>query len=251
VNKDEMTIVTGGGRGIGRAIALRMARETAVTVVGRTQSDLISVCHEVEMAGGSALFCTGDVTDPATADLASLAWSSHRVRNLVLNAGIGKSALPHEYDTALFQSIMDVNVMGAFHFIKAFVPKMIENGGGNIILMSSVSGLVGSKRNAPYTASKHALVGFAKGMAQDYGAQGIVTVAICPGYVETAMTERSIQKRVELHGISREEARTKIERINPQHRLIQPEEVAEMIAFVCSGLVPSLSGSAIVLSGGA
>ncbi len=246
------TIVTGATRGIGRAIALRMAKKTAVVPVARTQEDIESLCDDLRTKGAHAGGVFGDVSDWETAHAAYTQCRQHgwEPHNLVLNAGIGKSALPHVYASEEFQKIMDVNVMGAFHFIKTFVPRMMENGGGNIILMSSVSGLVASKQDAPYIASKHALVGLAKAMAKDYGAQGIVTVALCPGYVETEMTERSIQKRMKFSGLSRNEAREKIVNINPQHRLIQPEEIAEMVAFICSGKVPSLSGSAVVMSGG-
>jgi NAD(P)-dependent dehydrogenase (short-subunit alcohol dehydrogenase family) len=117
--------------------------------------------------------------------------------------------------------------------------------------MSSLSGLIGSKLNTAYVASKHALVGLAKALAQDHGKDGIVTVALCPGYVETEMTERSIRKRMEMYGLSREDALAKIVRTNPQQRIIPAEEVAEMVAFICSGKVPSLSGAAIALTGGA
>ena len=252
MNPKLATIVTGANRGIGRAIALRMAKETAVVACARTAESTSAIMQEIEAAGGIALGIVGDVARPETVACGDTYVTQHGLvpRNLILNAGIGKSALPHEYETSMFQEIMDVNVMGAFHFIKEFVPRMIENGGGTIVLMSSVSGLVGSKMNVPYTASKHALIGMAKSMAKDYGADGIVTVALCPGYVETEMTERSIQKRMDLQGLSREASLDKIKKINPQHRLIPPEEIAEMVAFVCSGKVPSLSGSAIVLSGG-
>lgn len=247
---DSVTIVTGGSRGIGRAIALRMAKETSVLVVGRTEPDLAKVCREIEAAGGAAFAVAGDVTDPETAARAERACRDLAVRSLVLNAGIGKSLLAHEFGP-LFQEIMDVNVMGAMRFIEAFMPKLLAQRAGNVVLMSSVSGLVGSRLNAPYCGAKHALVGIAKAMAKDYGADGIVTVAVCPGYVETEMTERSIQKRMALKGMTREEAREAIVHINPQHRIIQPEEIAEAVAFVCSGKCPSLSGSALVLSGGA
>lgn len=249
MDPNAVTIVTGGGRGIGRAIALRMAKETTVVVVGRTEADLSGVCKEIADAGGSAFAVVGDVTDLKTAMRAERICRDLPVRNLVLNAGLGKSKPAHEFGP-LFDEIMNVNLMGAVRFIEAFMPKMLAQGGGNVVLMSSVSGLVGSRHNAPYVASKHALVGLAKTMAKDYGADGVVTVAVCPGFVETDMTERSIRKRMDLKGMTREEARRAIEHVNPQHRIIPPAEVAEMVAFVCSGKVPSLSGSAIVLSGG-
>lgn len=251
MDPNTLTVVTGGGRGIGRAIALRMARETAVLVVGRTAADLAATCDAIEASGGVAHAFVGDVTDPAAAARASALFADREVRNLVLNAGIGKSGLLHEMDDALWESIMATNVLGARRFAKAFLPAMLERKRGTVVLMSSLSGLVGSKLNTAYVASKHALVGLAKGMAQDYGKDGIVTVALCPGYVETEMTERSIAKRMGMYGLSRDEALSRIVRTNPQHRIIPAEEIAEMAAFVCSGKVPSLSGAAIPLTGGA
>lgn len=250
----DVTIVTGGGRGIGRAIALRMARETyAVMVVGRTKSDLESVCDEIVANGGRASYVVGDVADPKTAKtvVEYCRGGSTTVRNLICNAGLGKTGAIEQFDDALWQRIMDVNVGGAYHFIKACLPDMIARKQGNICLMSSVSGLTGSTHNAPYVASKHALVGLARAMAREHGKNGIVTVAICPGFVESEMTARSIQKRVELRGMTEAEALEHIRNVNPQKRIIPAEEVAEMIAFVCSGKAPSLSGSALVLSGGA
>jgi len=248
-----VTIITGGGRGIGRAIALRMARETAVMVVGRTEKDLVSACEEISAIGGDAYFVTGDVSDPTTARTASEAchFRGLTVRNLVCNAGLGKTGAIESFDDVLWKQIVDVNVHGAFHFIKACLPAMLGAKRGTICIMSSVSGLTGSTHNAPYVASKHALVGLAKALAKEHGKNGIVTVAICPGFVESEMTERSIRKRVELRGMTETEALEHIRNVNPQKRIIPAEEVAEMIAFVCSGKVPSLSGSALILSGGA
>jgi 3-hydroxybutyrate dehydrogenase len=248
----EITIVTGGGRGIGRAIALRMAQETAVFIVGRTEKDLIDVRTEIFARGGFAAYVVGDVTEPliamTVADICSArGWS---IRNLVCNAGMGKGAYTHEYEPELWQSIMDVNVRGTFLFLKACLPPMRERKQGTVCVISSLSGLAGSSLNAPYVAAKHAQVGLVKTLAKEYGKDGIVSVAICPGYVLTEMTERSIQKRMQLHGLTREQAIEKITKTNPQHRIIPPEEVAEMVAFVCSGKVPSLSGSALVMSGG-
>ena len=246
------TIITGGGRGIGRAIALRMARETNVILVGRTEADLVSACRGIEEAGGHADYVVGDVTDPATAAAATeqVRKSGWIIRNLVCNAGIGKSGPLESFDAGTWKNIMDVNVNGSFHFIKACLPSMLEEKKGTVCLISSIAGLKGYANVAAYAASKHALVGIARSMAQEFGKKGIVTVAVCPGYVEGEMTTRSIRGIMERRGISESDARERIESVSPQHRIIPPEEVAEAVAFVCSGKAPALSGSALVLSGG-
>lgn len=249
---NDVTIITGGGRGIGRAIALRIAVETNVIVIGRTETDLVSVCRDIEGKGGHADYCVGNVADPATAtaavDLSKK--SGWTIRNLVCNAGFGKSGPLESFEDVIWKEIMDINVNGSFYFIKACLPDMLAEKRGNICLMASIAGLNGYANVAAYAASKHALVGMARSMAQEFGKKGIVTVAICPGYVDGEMTGRSIRGVMERRNMTEAEARDRIESINPQHRLIPPEEVAEAVAFVCAGKVPSLSGNPLVLSGG-
>jgi 3-hydroxybutyrate dehydrogenase len=247
------TIVTGGGRGIGRAITLRISREGPVVVVGRTPADLESVCREVNDGGGEAEPCAGDVADPATAEravglVAARGWS---VRNLVCNAGIGKSGPTETFDPDLWRRIFDVNVHGSFYFVRACLPAMLEQGRGAIVLMSSVAGVRGLAYDAAYTATKHALVGLARSLALEYGKRGIVVVPICPGFVASEMTDRAVHGLVERQGLSEDEATRKIAATNPQRRIIPAEEVAEAVALACSGLVPSLGGHPLMLSGGA
>jgi 3-hydroxybutyrate dehydrogenase len=248
----DCTVVTGASRGIGRAIALRMAMEGPVIVVGRERLTLNAVMKDIWNAGGRASISVGDVTDPATAAEAVRVASLHgwRVRHLVCNAGIGKSCSIETLDPAAWSQIFDVNVNGAFHFIQACLPQMLEDRKGSVVLMSSVSGLKGASHNAPYSASKHALIGLAKTIAHEHGKNGIVSVPICPGYVESEMTERSINGYAERHGVAHDAARQKIADVNPQKRIIPAEEIAEAVAFVCSGKVPSLSGHPMILSGG-
>ncbi|MEK9151921.1 MAG: SDR family oxidoreductase [Patescibacteria group bacterium] len=249
------TIITGGGRGIGRAIAFRMCRGTPIVIIGRSKKHLLKVCEEIGRFKGSEgdVCCiVGDVSDPKFADVVvneCRLWGWHP-QNLVCNAGIGTSWPTESFDTDLWKGIMDVNVNGAFHFVKACLPSMIDQNRGTIVLMSSIAGLKGYSHNLAYVASKHALVGMAKGLAVEYGKHGIVSVAICPGFVESDMTERSIASAAKRKNISNEAARELIARVNPQRRIIPAEEVAEMVAQVCSGKLASLSGSAIVMSGG-
>ena len=252
MDKNAVTIVTGGGRGIGRAIALRMAKETVVYVISRTSNDNAKVCEEIRQLGGRAVFNNGDVTDPRTAEAVVEFCLSNglKVRNLICNAGIGKSGPTELCSRVNWDSVFNVNVNGTFNFIKACLPTMVENKIGHICLISSIAGLVGVAYDTAYSASKHALVGMAKSLAKEHGRNGIVTGAVCPHFVESEMTERTISSVADRNRISGGEAWWRVAKTNPQRRIIPAEEVAEMVAFVCGGKVPSLSGSAIVLAGG-
>ena len=252
MERTAVTIVTGAGRGIGRAIALRMAKQTTVMVVGRTSEDLLSVRDEIIARGGSANYMAGDVADPETArrTIDFIVGGSSVVRNLVCSAGIAKSGATESFDTDLWKEILDVNVNGSFHFVKACLPHMLQEKRGAICLISSTAGLYGYSHTAAYCASKHALVGMAKSLAVEHGKNGIVSVAICPGFVESEMTTRSIRSLAARRGFTEAEARERIARVNPQRRIMPPEEVAETVAFICSGKASSLSGNPLVLSGG-
>ncbi len=248
----ETTIITGGGRGIGRAIALRMAAQTPLVLVGRTAADLDGVRAEVGQAGGRAVCCPGDVAEPRTARAAigQAREQGWKVRNLVCNAGIAKGGATATFDPDLWRRIFDVNVHGSFYFIQAALPEMIERRQGTICLMSSISGVKGYKYDAAYTASKHAVVGLARSLALEVGKHGLVVVALCPSFVESEMTTRTIRGLMQRRGISEAEAHKVVEATNPQRRILPAEEVAEMVAIVCSGLAPSLAGNPLILSGG-
>ncbi len=250
-NAPSVSIVTGGGRGIGRAVTLRLARIGPVIAVGRDPGHLHSVCKEVADAGGIAEPCPGDVGDPATAqqarDLAlNRGWA---VANLVCNAGIGKGGPTHEFDPAMWRSIFDTNVHGSFYFVRACLPAMLARGRGTICLISSIAGIKGVAFDAAYTASKHALVGLARSLALEYGKRGIVAVPLCPGYVESDMTDRSIRGLMKRQGLNEEEARRRIASTSPTGRILPAEELAEVVALICSGAIASVSGNPLILGG--
>jgi NAD(P)-dependent dehydrogenase (short-subunit alcohol dehydrogenase family) len=229
-----------------------MAKEGPVVIVGRTASDLSAAAISSAVAGGVAACLPGDVRDPSTATrcMELMRERGWHPANLVCNAGFGKAGDSHDFDMSLWREMFEVNVEGTMHFIRSVLPPMVETGKGTICIISSIAGLKGYARTAAYSASKHALVGLARSLAQEYGARGIVTVPLCPGYVEGEMTTRSIRGLMERKGISENDARERIERTSPQHRIMPPEEVAEAVAFVCSGSVPALNGNPLVLSGG-
>ena len=246
------SIVTGGGRGIGRAITLRLAREGPVVAVGRDAENLESVCREAQASGGIAVPCAGDVADPATAARAVEIVAAQRgwkLANLICNAGIGKGGPTHEFDPARWREIFDTNVHGSFYFVRACLPAMIERGAGTICLMSSVAGLKGVACDAAYTASKHALVGLARSLALEYGKRGIVIVPLCPGFVESEMTDRAIHGLMKRQALSEADARAKIAATSPQRRILPAAELADVIALICSGAIGAASGNPLILGG--
>ncbi len=226
----DVTIITGGGRGIGRAIALRTAKDTAVIIVGRTYKDLKATSDTITAQGGQCALLVGSVTEEANAYAAvSLAKEREwQIRNLVCNAGIGISGAFETFDFALWQRIFDVNVNGAFHFAQACIPEMLTKGGGSIVFMSSIAALNGVPYDSAYSASKHALNGLAHSLQAEYRKRGISVTPTCFGYVESEMTERTIRGLMERRGLSYADARAKLGNI------LTAEEVADDVAFICA-----------------
>ena len=248
---ERASIITGGGSGIGRVVAQRLAVDAAVILVGRTAVDLDSACVEIVASGGKAASVVGDVADPETA-VRAITCARDRgwiVRNLVANAGVGKSGPFETFDAEVWKRIIDVNVHGAFYFARACLPGMLAAGGGTICLMSSVAGLRGVAYDVAYATSKHALMGMARSLALEYGKRGIVVAPVCPGFVESEMTERTIHGVMERRGVSHDAARARVARANAGGRIISAEEIAEAIAAICSGRRTVRSGEPIVFDG--
>ena len=233
-NQRPATIITGGGRGIGRAITLRLARSGPVIVVGRTEDDLKSICAEVSSNGGLSVACSGDIADPATSSRAVLlardrGWS---IGHLVCNAGMGKGGKTETFPADLWRRIFDVNVHGCFQFVQACLPGMLARNAGTITIMSSLAGVRGVAYDAAYTATKHALVGLARSLALEFSGRGINAVALCPGFVVSEMTTRTIRGVMSRRGISEAEAEQRVASKCPAGRILQPEEIAEVVALV-------------------
>jgi NAD(P)-dependent dehydrogenase (short-subunit alcohol dehydrogenase family) len=250
-NPAPCSIVTGGGRGIGQAIARRLSKLGPVVIVGRTANHLNAICSEINASSGVAVPCAGDIANPDTARSA-IALAQSRgwfVRHLVCNAGIGKGGPTAEFDPEQWRRIFDVNVHGSFYFVQACAPAMVARGEGTLCFMSSLAGVKGVAFDAAYTASKHALVGLASSLALEYGKQGIVSVALCPGFIESDMTRRTIAGLVRRQGITEQEAERKVAATHPLRRIMPPEEIAEVVALICTGTLASLSGNPLILGG--
>ena len=223
-----VVVVTGAAKGIGKAVADRLA------------------------AGGDSVEAPGhgelDVTDEnqVTAFFERLG----RVDVLVNNAGVASGAPLARTTLEDWRAHLDVNATGAFLCTRAVVGGMIERGDGRIVTVASVAGLYGARYTTAYTASKHAAIGLMRATAAEVAGTGVTSNAVCPAYVDTAMTDRTVETIVEKTGRTPEEARAELDRMTPLGRLLEPGEVAAAVVFLASPEAAAINGQTIVLDGG-
>lgn len=246
-------VVTGGGRGIGAATARALAAEGArVVVASRTEAEVESVADDIAGAGGEAWGVPCDVTDADS--VAALAEAAEErigaVDILVNSAGIAHSAPLARQTLEEWERIFAVNVTGVFLVTRAFLPAMMERGRGRVLNVASVAGLAGAKYIAAYAASKHAVVGFTRSVAAEAAPRGVTVNALCPGYVDTDMTDASVARIMERAGLSETAALEAILATSPQGRLIEPGEVARAVTWLCEESARGVNGQAIVIDGG-
>ena len=242
-------LVTGGGRGIGAAIAKRLAGlGAAVTVLGRDLARL----EETAAALPKAQVVPCDVTDEAAVGraFAQAVAQSGDLHILVNNAGAALSAPLAKTTLEQFRAMIEVNLTGAFLCCRAVLPGMLAAGTGRIVNIASTAGLTGGAYISAYCAAKHGLVGLTRALALETADKGITVNAVCPGYTETDMARQAIATIVEKTGRSAAEARAELVKTNPQGRLVQPEEVAATVAFLCLPGAEAITGQALVLAGG-
>jgi NAD(P)-dependent dehydrogenase (short-subunit alcohol dehydrogenase family) len=249
--------VTGGGRGIGRAIALGFAREGArVFVVARSASEVASVATEIRegRGGESASHSTCDVADPQSVALAfdeARAFFGRGPDILVNNAGIAESAKFTDTSDELWRRHIAVNLSGTFYCMRAALPAMVERGWGRVINVASIAGKTGAAYIAAYSASKHGVLGLTRSAALEVATKGVTVNAVCPGYVDTEMTARALGQIEAKTGRSRAEALETIKRMSPQNRLVTAEEVAAVALLLASEEGRGITGQAINVDGGA
>ena len=245
-----VALVTGGGRGIGRAIALRLATDgLTVAVAARTLEQVEETAAAARSTGARALAVALDVTEPAsvTAAVERTASTLGPVDVLVNNAGIAQSAPLGRTDLALWDRHLRVNATGPFLLTRAVLGGMLERRWGRVINIASLAGLVGSPYVAAYTASKHALVGLTRAVASEVAGKGVTVNAICPGFVATDMVWSGARNIVDKTGTSFEAAVKALADMNPGRRLIEPEEVAEAAARLVDDA--ATNGECLVLDG--
>lgn len=246
-------VITGGGRGVGAAVAARLARAGAtVLVAARTAAQVEEVAARLLAAGHVAHAETCDVTDPGSVDrLASRAAELlGRVDILVNNAGVAHAAAVHKTSLDDWNRLFAVNATSAFLCLKAFLPAMIERGWGRVVNVASIAGLTGDRYIAAYAASKHALVGLTRAAAAEAARHGVTVNAVCPGYLATDMTRESVARIVRTTGRTEAEALDAILQTTPQRRLIEADEVAEAVAYFCTDAARGVNGDALVIDGG-
>ena len=249
---DKHAVVTGGGRGIGAAIAAALAGEGAtVSVLGR---DAARLGAQVESLGGRtrAQGIAVDVTDEASVKSAFAAVRARfgRVDILVNNAGQAGSAPLAKTDLALWQRMLAVNLTGTFLCTREALPEMTARGAGRIVNVASTAGLVGYAYVSAYCAAKHGVVGLTRAAALECAKTGVTINAVCPGYTETDMVGDAVANIVAKTGKTESEARAALVARNPQGRMVRPEEVASAVLWLCLPASSSINGQAIAVAGG-
>lgn len=251
--QDKVAVVTGGGRGIGQAIALAFAREGAdVVVTARTTSEIECVAAEIDALGRKGVAVPVDLSQrDAVQSCVEQIFSAFRtVHILVNNAAIGGAQNPKlliEYDDDFWDQSLFVNLTAPYLLTKAFLPTMIEQGWGRIINISSGSGKRGAPHRAAYSASKHGLIGLTRTTALETATSGVTVNAICPGPIRTVMLTRLLRDRAQRQGTTLEAVEKSS---NPMQRLLEPEEVAALAVYLASDAAQGMTGQALNINGG-
>ena len=249
----QVVFITGGGRGIGRAIALRFGAAAARTVVAARSADqILAVAAEVERAGGQALPVVCDVTSASSVE-AAVEEAVRRVGPvdvLVNNAGIAESVPFTRLDPDVWDRTLAVNLTGTYLCMRAVLPSMIARQRGRVINIASTAAEVGYAYTAAYCAAKHGVLGLTRSVAVEMEPKGVTVNAICPGWVDTDMTAASIARIVETTGRTPAAARAALEAMNPQGRLIRPEEVADLACWLAGEDAAGVTGRAYNVGGG-
>jgi NAD(P)-dependent dehydrogenase (short-subunit alcohol dehydrogenase family) len=243
-----VAFITGAGRGVGRAIALRFARDGyAIGGVGRSGALLEDLTKEIAATGGHAhaLICDVTIKDDVQRAVKDTERHLGAIDVLVNNAGIAESAPFPTMDDDLWERTLAVNLTGTYHCMRAVVPGMFERGRGRVINIASAAGKVGFAYTAAYVASKHGVLGLTRAVAIEAENKGVTVNAVCPGWVNTEMTDRTVERIVAKTGRDRSDARHTLAKMNPQGRLIEPDEVADVCAFLASREGARVNGQAI------
>jgi len=242
-------LITGGGRGIGRAIAVAFARHGArIAVAARTAAQVEDVAREL---GTDAIALVCDVSDPES--VKRMFSNMERFGDadiLVNNAGVAESATLVNTTDELWHRHLSINLSGTFYCTRAALPSMLKKGWGRVINVASIAGKTGAPYIAAYAASKHGVLGLTRSIAMEVATTGVTVNAICPGYVDTEMVSRGVEQITTKTGRSAEEALDTLKKMNPQQRLVTPEEVAAVALLLASDEGRGINGQSINVDGG-
>jgi NAD(P)-dependent dehydrogenase (short-subunit alcohol dehydrogenase family) len=242
-------LITGGGTGIGAAIAARLSEMGArITVVGRRPEPLQEVADGLDGAQAVPF----DVTDEAAVE-EGITTATERfgpVDILINNAGAADSAPFARTTSDAWHAMLEVNLTGSFLVSRAVLPGMVERGWGRIVSIASTAGLKGYAYVPAYCAAKHGVIGMTRSLALEVAPKGVTVNAICPGYTETELLGESVANIVDKTGASKDEARAQLLESNPQGRFVSPVEVAEAAAWLVNSKAGAITGQAIVVAGG-
>ena len=254
VFQGKAAVVTGAASGIGRAIAEALAREgAAVCVADVSEEEGRRTVEAMTRAGGRALFARADVSnvDSVRAMVQQTADAFGRLDILVNNAGLQYIAPIVEYPEAQWDRLIAVMLTGTFLCTKYALPHMIRQRWGRVVNISSAHGLIASPFKSAYVSAKHGIVGFTKVAAWEVAEHGVTVNAVCPGYVRTPLVEGQVTAQARVHGIPESEVVTRI-MLQPQavKRLLEPQEVAALVVYLCSDAAGGITGTALPIDGG-
>ena len=241
-------LITGGGTGIGAAAAEQLhAAGAKLSLLGRRMEPLLAVSEKL---GGAAIGC--DVTN---AEQVRNAFDEARTLNgpidlLIVNAGIAESAPFHKLKRDSWDRIIATNLTAAFDCAQAAIADLLKSDNGRLVFVASVAGLRGVPYAAHYAASKHGLLGLMRSLAAEYAKTNLTVNAVCPGYVDTPMTDQSVARVSDFTGRSGEESRAIITNMNASGRLVDPQAVGQAIAMLCLPVSRDINGAAITIDGG-
>ena len=247
--RERRALVTGAGRGIGRAVALRLAAlGPDLVLAARTRSEVEAVAEEARARGARADAVVADVARPES--VLALFREAGVVDVLVNAAGVAPSAPLVKTSDEVWRSALETNLSGTFFCLRAALPGMMERGWGRVVNLASIAGKTGYPYIAAYAASKHGVLGLTKVAALESAERGVTVNAVCPGYVDSPMTDASVARIVEKTGVPAGDVRRRLEEMSPQKRLMTADEVAALVVFLCGDEARGITGQALSLDGG-
>lgn len=256
---DRHALITGAGSGIGAAVALALGQQGCrLTLAGRSHDKLQQQAEALrtQVPDASIMLAPMDITDPHAVQVAVRQAQARfgPVNILVNNAGQARSQPFMRTNATLWQQMLDVNLSGTFHVTQAVLPSMLEaaNSGkpGRIVNIASTAGLMGYAYVSAYVAAKHGVVGLTRALALELARKNITVNALCPGYTETEIVQDALRNIIAQTGQSTDQAQQALTARNPQQRLVQPEEVAQSVVWLCAEGSGAINGQAIAIDGG-